>query len=159
LETKSLLSSYVHEIIRILNEVVFFAVLVIFLNCFFCRETARVRGCERAAKDISLRLETQDCTTNPEIPPRKAEFPIFYNLRITGLFFQKETYTPIPRADHLITFINGRSFPGVGRFEIDSRLKCHIPSKIVLQSLLCKMFSYDVDNQCLQPTDHPTPQS
>ena len=32
--------------------------------------------CQRAAKDISLKLESQFCTTNPEIPPRKAEFPI-----------------------------------------------------------------------------------
>ena len=37
--------------------------------------------------------------SNPEIPPRKSEFPIFYNLRITGLFFEKERYTRIPRAD------------------------------------------------------------
>jgi len=46
---------------------------------------------ERAAKDISLKLETQDCTTNLEIPPRKAEFPIFFKLRITCLFSEKET--------------------------------------------------------------------
>jgi len=44
----------------------------------------RLYVCQRAAKDISLKLETQDCTTNPEIPPRKAEFPIFYKLRIGG---------------------------------------------------------------------------
>ena len=37
--------------------------------------------------------------SNPEIPPRKSEFPIFYNLRITGLFFEKERYTRIPRTD------------------------------------------------------------
>jgi len=30
---------------------------------------------QRAAKDISLKLETQVCTTNPdEVPPGKAEF-------------------------------------------------------------------------------------
>jgi len=38
--------------------------------------------CERAAKDISLKLETQVCTTNPDIPPRKAEFPIPTKLMI-----------------------------------------------------------------------------
>ena len=31
--------------------------------------------CERAAKDISLNLETQVCSTHPEIPPTKAEYP------------------------------------------------------------------------------------
>jgi len=56
---------------------------------------------QRAAKEISLKLETQVCTTNPQIPPRKAEFPIFYKLRITGLFLEKETYTRILRADPL----------------------------------------------------------
>ena len=40
--------------------------------------------CERAAKDISLKLETQLCTTHPEVPPRKAEFPIPTKLRIGG---------------------------------------------------------------------------
>jgi len=39
---------------------------------------------ERAAKDISLKLETQVCTTNPEEPPRKAEFPISTKLWIGG---------------------------------------------------------------------------
>jgi len=56
-------------------------------------------------KDISLKLETQDCT-NPEIPPRKAEFPRFYKLRITGLFFEKETYTGIPYVDPLKSLNN-----------------------------------------------------
>jgi len=46
-----------------------------------------------SGENISLKLETQDCTTNPEIFPRKAEFPIFDKLRITGLFLEKQTYT------------------------------------------------------------------
>ena len=32
--------------------------------------------CQRAAKDISLILETQSCTIKAEIPPRKPEIPI-----------------------------------------------------------------------------------
>jgi len=54
-------------------------------------ETQRHRGkkkCLKAAKDIkkniSLKLETQVCTTNPEIPPRKAESPIPTKLRSGG---------------------------------------------------------------------------
>jgi len=79
---------------------------IIMCTCMRTRERARVQTAtlewwERAAKDISLKLETQDCTTNPEIPPRKAEFPIFYKLRITGLFLEKETYTGIPGANPL----------------------------------------------------------
>ena len=31
-----------------------------------------------------MKLETQVCTTNPEVPPRKAEFPISTKLRIGG---------------------------------------------------------------------------
>ena len=54
-------------------------------------ETQRHRGkkkCLKAAKDIkkniSLKLETQVCTTNPEIPPRKADIPNSTKLRIGG---------------------------------------------------------------------------
>ena len=64
--------------------------------CSWCnkRDSESGEGC-------SLKLETQDCTTNPEMPPwaRKPEFPISYKLRFAGLFLQKETYTRIPRAD------------------------------------------------------------
>jgi len=66
-------------------------------------------ACQRAVMDISLKLETQDRTTNPEIPPRKAEFPIFTKLRITNLFLEKDTYTTrngIPRADPLKSLNN-----------------------------------------------------
>jgi len=61
------------------------------------------------------------CTTNPEIPPRKAEFPIFYKLRITGLFLEKETYTGTPRADPLRTlnnFYQQTFVSSLGRFEL-----------------------------------------
>jgi len=62
-------------------------------------------------------------------PPTKAECPIVYKLRITGLFLgkemytRKETYTSIPRTDPLKSlnnFRNGRSFPGLGRCELGS---------------------------------------
>jgi len=65
---------------------------------------------------MSLKLETQDCTTNPEIPPRKAEFPIFYKLRITGLFLEKETYTGIPHATPLKSLNNFYKRTFVSRF-------------------------------------------
>jgi len=48
------------------------------------RQREREGDRERAAKDISLKLETQVCTTNPEVPPRKAEFPFSTKLRIGG---------------------------------------------------------------------------
>jgi len=39
------------------------------------------RASQRAAKDISLKLETQVCTTKAEIPPRKPDFPKATKLR------------------------------------------------------------------------------
>jgi len=41
-------------------------------------------SCQTSAKDISLKIETQVCTTNPEITPRKAEYPIPTKLRFWG---------------------------------------------------------------------------
>jgi len=39
---------------------------------------------ERAAKDISLKMETELCTTKAKIPPRKAIFPVLANLSFLG---------------------------------------------------------------------------
>jgi len=50
----------------------------------FCECAIRKETCERAVKDISLKLETLVCTTNPEVPPREAEIPIPTKLRIGG---------------------------------------------------------------------------
>jgi len=58
------------------------------------------------------------CTSNPEIPPRISEFPIFYKLRITGPFLNKETHTGIPRADPLQCFNNFHKRTFVSAFSV-----------------------------------------
>ena len=76
---------------------------------------------------------------------------------------EKDPYAEIPRADPLnplITHINGRSFPGLGRFELlthASELGWHITNKIVRKSLLGKIFLNNVENQYFNPRTTPTP--
>ena len=41
-------------------------------------------SCQRAAKDISLKIENELCTTKAKIPPRKAIFPVLAILIFGG---------------------------------------------------------------------------
>jgi len=98
-------------------------------------------------------------------PSEKLSFQFFTNSGLQVSIWRKKDILiypmPIPW-NPLITFINIRSFPGLGRFELlthASELGRHITSKTVRKSLFGEIFLYNADNQYLQPTDHPNPQS
>jgi len=59
------------------------------------RLSAQSGECERAAKDISLKMETYVCTMKAKIPLRKANFPVLANLSFHRSPFEKEIYVYI----------------------------------------------------------------
>ena len=84
----------------------------------------------------------------------KAEFQILYTFRFAGLFLNKEIYTRIPRADPLNSlddfWKNGRSFPGLGHFELysyASRLVDISPANC-LQNCTKKLVVLNIILQC-----------
>ena len=64
----------------------------------------QTRLVQRAAKDISLKIETWLCTTTTKILPRNAIFPVLANLDFHKSIFEKEGY--IPSADSLKSLNN-----------------------------------------------------
>ena len=90
-----------------------------------------------------MRLETRIL----RYPPEKLsfQFSTISGLQVSFLRKRDILEYPVPilgPSNPFITFRSGRSFPALGIFEIDSQSGWHITSKIVLESLLCKMFLF-----------------
>ena len=79
----------------------------------FLRANLVLRLASESGEGYLTEIETQDCTRNPKIP---VNFSIFYKLRITGLFLEKETYAGIPRANPLKSLNNFYKQAFVSRF-------------------------------------------
>ena len=61
---------------------------------------------QRAAKDISLKMETEVCTAKAKIPPQKANIPVVENLSYHRSLFEKEIYIYKPSEDSLKSLNN-----------------------------------------------------
>jgi len=124
---------------------------------------------QRAAKDISLKMETYVCTTKAKIPPRKAIFPVLANLSFHRSLFEKEIYIYIPSADSLKslhnflkrTFVSVLGGPSgavrvwIWRLDISPpklyKKCCWVKCYCTMSIISIKFY--------LPPTDHPTPKS
>jgi len=72
--------------------------------------------CERAAKDILLKMETSVCTAKAKIPPKKDKIPVLENLNFHRSLFEQEIYIYEPIEDSLKSLNNflKRTFVSIG---------------------------------------------